>query len=300
MRHRRLGKNGPEVSVLGFGAWPVGGGMGRIDEATAIRTIHCAIDNGITLIDTAQAYRKSEDVIGRALKGGNRERCFLATTVSGGNYTREAMRTAMEESLRALQTDYVDLYQIHGWLGNIPIEEQMGALAELQGEGKARYTGVSNYTDKQLAAALDLHAYISLQPRYNLLHRDSEATVLPFCRDHGIGVLAHSTLAKGLLTGHYRAAHVFPDDDERSRSDQFRGEAFARSIETADKLYELALEKGLSLIQLAVAWVLREEVVTCALVGAKTPEQVLDHLPAADAQLSTEDLQRIDAILGQS
>ena len=300
MQYRRLGKSGPEVSVLGFGAWPVGGGMGRVDEATAVRSIHCAIDNGITLIDTAQAYRGSESVIGRALKGGYRERCFLATKVSGGNYTRAAMRAAMEESLRALQTDYVDLYQIHGWRGDIPIEEQMRALAELQEEGKTRYTGVSNYTQEQIAAALEFHTCNSLQPRYNLLHRDIESAVLPFCREQGIGVLAHSTLAKGMLTGRYRPGHVFPDDDERSGSDRFRGEAFARSIETADQLNELAREKGLSLIQLAVAWVLREAMVTCALVGAKTPEQVLDHLPTVDVQLSTEDLQRIDAILGPS
>ena len=297
MQYRRLGKNGPEVSVLGFGAWPLGGGMGPVDETTAVKTIHCAIDNGITLIDTAQAYRSSESVIGRALKGGFRDRCFLATKVSHGNYARAAMRTAMEESLRALQTDHVDLYQIHGWRGDIPIEEQMGALVELREEGKTRYIGVSNYNEVQLEAALGLHAYDSLQPRYNLLHRDIESAVLPYCRENGIGVLAHSTLAKGLLAGRYRPGHVFPDDDERSRMDRFRGEEFARSIETADKLNEVAREKGLSLIQLAVAWVLREPVVTCALVGAKAPEQVLDHLPAAEAQLSADELERIDAIL---
>ena len=297
MQHRKLGKNGPNVSVIGYGAWPLGGGMGGVDETTAIKTIHCAIDNGITLIDTAQAYRSSESVIGRALKDGYRDRCFLATKVSSGNYSPAAMRTAMEQSLRALQTDHVDLYQIHGWRGDIPIEEQMGALAELQKEGKTRYTGVSNYSKEQLVSALDLHTYHSLQPCYNMSIEMLNPRSSPSAGKNGIGVLAHSTLAKGLLTGRYRPGHKFPDDDERSGSDRFRGEAFARSIETADKLNELAGEKGLSLVQLAVAWVLRDPVVTCALVGAKSPDQILDHLPAADAQLSSEDLERIEGIL---
>jgi aryl-alcohol dehydrogenase-like predicted oxidoreductase len=114
MKFRKLGKHGPEVSVIGLGAWPIGGGMGRVDEDAAIDMLRFAIDNGVTLIDTAQAYRSSEEVIGRALAGGYRERCFLATKASGGSYTQTAMREAMEQSLRALRSDYVDLYQIHG------------------------------------------------------------------------------------------------------------------------------------------------------------------------------------------
>src|SRR5438093_2304125 len=176
MEQRPLGKNGPLVSAIGFGAWPIGGGMGNVDEATAIATVHAALDAGITLIDTAQAYRGSEALIGRALAGGRREKAFLATKVSR-NYTRAGILEAMENSLRALQTDHVDLYQIHGWSAQHPIEESMAAMAELQQDGKTRFIGVSNFNVEQMKAAQAVAPFQSLQPRYNLFDRQIEAEI---------------------------------------------------------------------------------------------------------------------------
>lgn len=200
MEHRQLGKDGPRIPVLGLGAWPIGGGMGQVEEAEAIATIHAAIEHGISLIDTAEAYRTSEATLGKALKNGYRERCFLATKVSH-DYSRQGIRRAMENSLRALQVDYVDLYQIHHWSDRYPLEEMMETMARLQEEGKTRYIGVSNFTAGQMEQALQIARFQANQPPYNMIDRQIEAEDIPFCQEGGIGIIAHSVLAKGLLAG---------------------------------------------------------------------------------------------------
>lgn len=299
MEYRQLGKDGPEVSVLGLGAWPLGGGMGGVEEQVAIDTIQAAIDNGITLIDTAQGYRSSEATLGRALKDGYRERCFLATKVSG-DYSAQGIRSAIDNSLRALGVDQVDLYQIHSHDPRYPIAESMSAMAELQREGKTRYIGVSNYDADQMKEALETVPFSSNQPRYNLFDRDIEAQDIPFCKQHGIGILAHSPLAKGLLTGKYTPGYVFPEDDERSQMERFQGDTFVRYLEKAKALESLAGDKGLSLTQLALAWVLRLPAITCVLVGAKSPAQVEEHLGAVGLKFSDDELTQIDAIISGS
>jgi aryl-alcohol dehydrogenase-like predicted oxidoreductase len=296
MDYRVLGADGPKVPVLGFGAWPIGGGMGAVDEANAIATIHSAIDNGITLIDTAQAYRSSEDIIGKALKGGYRQRCFLATKVSF-SYSREAILSAIDNSLRALQTDHVDLYQIHGWNPAYPIEESMETLAGLQKAGKARYLGVSNFNAAQMAQALQTTPYHSNQVPYNFFQRQIETADIPFCERSGIGILAHSPLAKGLLTGTYAPGYVFPAADERANMPNFQGETFARYLARADQLKQIAAGKGLTLVQMAIAWLLRLPAVTCVLVGAKNPAQVQEHLGAVGVTFAEDELAQIEAIL---
>lgn len=297
MQQRQLGKDGPLVSVLGLGAWPLGGGMGLVDEATAISTIHAAIDNGITLIDTAQAYRTSEVTLGKALQNGYRERCFLATKVSG-DYSPAGIRSAIENSLRDLAVDYVDLYQIHSWKAEYPVEASMATMARLQEEGKIRYIGVSNYNAAQMAQALQSAPVQANQPRYNLFDRGIETEDIPFCARNGIGILAHSPLAKGLLTGKYRANHQFPADDERAKMPRFQGETFARYLAVTDRLQaEVARPKGLTMVQLAIAWQLRLPEITCVLVGAKNVQQVQEHLAAAAVDFSADELARIDQIL---
>ncbi len=296
MEQRQLGTDGPWVSVLGLGAWPLGGGMGRVDEGTAIDTVRAAIDNGITLIDTAQAYQDSEAFLGRALRDGYRARCFLATKASF-DFTPEGIRAAMADSLRALDTDYVDLYQLHRWEESTPVEDQMAALAALQAEGKTRYLGVSNYSAPQMARALKAARFHADQPAYNLFDRHIEAEILPFCREHGIGILAHSPLAKGLLTGKYTADTVFPADDERSWLPAFQGDAFRRALDVAAQLERLARDKGVTLVQFAIAWLLRDPAITCVLVGAKSPAQVEDYLPALDVSFTPGELAEIDAVM---
>jgi aryl-alcohol dehydrogenase-like predicted oxidoreductase len=297
MQQRQLGKEGPLVSVLGLGAWPLGGGMGLVDEATAISTIHAAIDHGITLIDTAQAYRTSEVTLGKALQHGYRERCFLATKVSG-DYSPAGIRSAIENSLRDLAVDYVDLYQIHSWKAEYPVEASMATMVRLQEEGKIRYIGVSNYNAAQMAQARQSAPVQANQPRYNLFDRGIEVEDIPFCAHNGIGILAHSPLAKGLLTGKYRADHHFPADDERSKMPRFQGETFARYLAVTDRLQaEVAQPKGLTMVQLAIAWQLRLPAITCVLVGAKNVQQVQEHLPAATVAFSADELAQIDQIL---
>ncbi len=297
MEQRQLGKDGPMVSVIGFGAWPIGGGMGAVEEQTAMAMVRAAIDSGITLIDTAQAYRSSEAVIGKALKGGYRERCFLATKVSF-DYSRQGILDAMDNSLRALQVDYVDLYQIHGWQPQFPIEESMEAMETLRQQGKTRFIGVSNFNVEQMQQALKTTWFHSLQPRYNMFHRDIENEILPFCEQTGVGILSHSPLAKGLLTGRYAPDHKFPEDDERSRSPRFQGETFRNYLARAERLKkEIAEPRGLSLVQLVIGWQLRHQCITCVLVGAKNPEQVKEHIGAVGWRLTEDELQRIEEIL---
>ncbi len=296
MEYRQLGTDGPQIPVIGLGAWPIGGGMGVVDERNAIDTIHASIDHGITLIDTAQYYRTSESIIGKALQNGWRDRCFIATKVSS-KYSRADIRTAIENSLRALKVDTVDLYQIHSWNPQYPVEESMDEMAKLRQEGKVRYLGVSNYNAEQMQRALQTARFESSQPRYNLFDREIEAEDIPFCEREGIGILAHSPLAKGLLGGKYTVDTTFPPDDERSTFPRFQGETFPRFLKVADRLKEVAADKGLTLVQLAIAWQLRLPAITCVLVGAKSPQQVAEYAGAVGVSFTPDELTRIEAIL---
>jgi aryl-alcohol dehydrogenase-like predicted oxidoreductase len=297
MEQRRLGKDGPLVSVIGFGAWPIGGGMGGVDRKTAVETVRASIDMGITLIDTAQMYRASESIIGEALKGGGwRDRCFLATKVSR-DYSPAGVRAAMEDSLRALEVDYVDLYQVHSWRPQHPIEATMETMAQLQREGKTRYIGVSNFNAAQMQQAMQTAPFHANQPVYNLIDRQIEAEDLPFAAREGVGILAHSVLAKGLLTGKYPPGYIFPPDDERSTFPRFQGESLARYMALAEKLRAIASDIHLTMIELAVAWVLRLPTVTSALIGAKNPAQLEAYLGGVGVTLDDETLARIDAAL---
>lgn len=299
MEYRQLGKDGPQVPVIGLGAWPIGGGMGAVDERNAIDTIHASIDNGITLIDTAQYYRTSEAIIGKALQNGWRDRCFIATKVSG-KYSRTDIRTAIENSLRALKVDTVDLYQIHSWDPQYPVEESLDEMDKLRQEGKVRYLGVSNYNAEQMQRGLQIARFQSNQPRYNLFDREIEAEDIPFCEREGIGILAHSPLAKGLLAGKYTPSTTFPADDERANFPRFQGETFARYLGVAEKLKQIASDKGLTLVQLAIAWQLRLPAITCVLVGAKSPQQIADYTAAVGVTFTPEELTHIDMILQEA
>lgn len=297
MEHRQLGKDGPEIPVVGLGAFPLGGAMGRVEERTAIDTVRAAIDNGITLIDTARGYQTSEETIGKALEDGYRERCFLATKVSG-DFSREGVLSGIESSLKALAVDQVDLYQLHRFDPEVPVEESMAAMARVLDEGKARYIGVCNADVEQMTQAARVAGFQSNQPRYNLFDRRIEGTgVLSFCEREGIGLLTHSTLAKGLLGGRYSRQQAFPADDMRADSEKFQGELLGRFLDAADQLTEVAGDKGLSLVQLSIAWVLRQASITCVLVGARNPAQVEEYAGGAGVTFSADELDRIEEIV---
>jgi aryl-alcohol dehydrogenase-like predicted oxidoreductase len=302
VQQRRLGRDGPSVPVIGFGAWPIGGGMGRIDDRHAISTLHHAFDQGVTLVDTAEAYRTSEELVGRALAtwSGPRERIFVATKVRGDDLSAGHIAEAAERSLRRLGVETIDLLQAHSWDTQHAIDETMQAFERLVTSGKVRYVGVSNFDVPQLEAAWRVWPFQSLQPRYNLLDREAEAAILPYCQQRGIGVLAHSPLAKGLLTGRYQPGHVFAPDDERAQMARFQGDEFSRSVARTAPLSRWAQERGHTLLELAIAWVLSHPAVTVCLCGAKSPEQVDDHVRAASWELSTEDRGELDRLLGSA
>jgi aryl-alcohol dehydrogenase-like predicted oxidoreductase len=274
--------------------------MGEVDREVAVETIRTAIDSGITLLDTAQAYRTSENVVGDALKDGYRERCFLATKVSG-RYSPKDIRSAIENSLKQLDVEYVDLYQVHSWNPAFRIEQTMETMAKLQEEGKTRYIGVSNFNAEQMYQALQTTRFQSSQPRYNLFDREIESVDIPFCGEEGIGILVHSPLAKGLLTGRYAPGHTFPEGDERAQMKRFRGDLFTRYIETAERIRdEVAEPKGISMVQCAIAWILRHPEVTSVLVGAKNADQVKEHVGAAEISFEDDERERIEVILTQA
>lgn len=294
---RTLGAGGPGVPVIGFGAWPIGGGLGAVGKREAIATVRAALEAGITLVDTAQYYRTSEAIIGEALRDGYRKRCFLATKASF-DFSAKGIRAAMENSLRALQVDQVDLYQIHGWNPQYAIEESMEEMRRLQEEGKTRFIGVSNFLPEHMERALKVCPFSSNQVRYSLLFRDIEADTVDFCRKHGIGIIVHSPLAKGLLTGRYTPGSTFPADDERSGFPDFKGELFASHLSKAERLKRIAKARGISLVQLAIAWTARLPVVSCVLVGAKDPGQVAEHVGASGLRLTKAELEQIERALG--
>ena len=288
------------MSVIGLGTWPLGGGMGTMDDQTAIAITRTAIDSGINLIDTAQSYQASEQRLGKALQDGYRERCFLATKVwqeKDNDYSSASIQASMDESLRKLGVDYVDLYQIHHPDPAFPLDQTMAALDRLREQGKTRYIGVSNFWAEHMEEAQKTKNFHTSQPRYNMLDRRAEAEVIPFCERNEIGIMAHSPLAKGLLTGRYRVGHQFPDDDERAHLPRFRGEPFAHYVQVADQLQQVAADKGITLLQMCIAWLLRLPAMTCVLVGAKRAEQLHEHLGAVGVTFSDDELARIETIL---
>ena len=296
METRILGKSDLVVSTVCFGAWPIGGGMGKVDPQKAIKTIHAAIDTGIYYIATAEGYQTSESVIGQALKS-RRDSVILATKLSGPDHSESHIREALENSLFALNTAYIDLYKLHTPQPKWPIENTMNVLNELIGEGKIRHIGLSNFTSEQTHEAMAFGSIVSSQPRYNLLFRQEDPT-LAFCEKSEIGVIPHSVLAKGLLGGSYKPGHIFDSDDERRLFNFFQGDLFQAIYKVTQNLEEWSKNYGRDLIQLAIAWTLANSAITSAIVGMKSVAQVENAAKAATWKLTPTDLTEIDSIIG--
>lgn len=316
MRYRKLGKNGPEISVIGVGCWAMGGGgwaysWGEQDDLESIAAIHAALDAGINFFDTAAVYGlgHSEEVLGKAL-GPRRKEVIVATKCGlvwdeqgrirrNGRY--ESVMREAEASLRRLGTDYIDLYQLH-WpdteSGSTP-EETMRAMEDLVRQGKVRWVGVSNFDVPLLRRALSVRHVDSLQPPYSLFDRAVEPEILPFCRENGIGVVAYSPLASGLLSGRYTEQTTFPPGDWRSRSPMHTGEGLRRNVRRVARLQEMAARTGHTVAQLGVAWVLGNPAVTSAIVGVRRPSHVTDILAAADYVLSEAEWQEAARIVSE-
>jgi aryl-alcohol dehydrogenase-like predicted oxidoreductase len=289
---RKLGQNGPDVTVICLGAWPLGGGFGPVEEVQAIDTIHAALDAGANFIDTAEGYRASESVLGKAL-AGRRDQVILATKLSGA-HSRRHIRAAIENSLRQLRTDYVDLYQIHHPRPQFPIGETMGELVRLQEEGKVRYLGLSNFDVQQTEEAAAHGSITSSQPHYSMLYRGIEQNLLPYCREQGIGVMVYAPLTRGLLTGKFQSDHVFEDGDDRATNPQLSREVREAAVEICRRLTPWARDHGYNMAQLAIAWTLAHPAVTSAICGARTPEQAVENCEAGRWRLSEGEMAEIE------
>jgi aryl-alcohol dehydrogenase-like predicted oxidoreductase len=315
MEHRNLGRTGVKVSPLCLGAMMFGS-WGNPDHDESVRIIHRALDAGINFIDTADVYSRgeSEEIVGKALAGGRRDNVVLATKVHGtmgddpnefGNSRRWIVRE-VENSLRRLKTDWIDLYQIHRPEADTDIDETLGALSDLVHAGKVRYIGSSTFPASQIVEAQwtaerrGRERFVCEQPPYSLLVRAIEADVLPTCRRYGMGVIPWSPLAGGWLSGRYRKGTDVPQSRRAERLParyDMSDPANQRKLDAADALASLADEVGISLIHLALAFVIRHPAVTAAIIGPRTMEQLESQLGAADVQLSDDVLDRIDQIV---
>jgi aryl-alcohol dehydrogenase-like predicted oxidoreductase len=311
MQYVRLGKTEMPVSVLALGTWAFGGEWGAFDEGEAKAAIHAALDKGVTLFDTAQGYGfgVSERLLAGALwERVQREEVIVATKgglrKEGDNLLRDLsaswLRQGVESSLRNLGTDYIDLYQLHWPDLKTPADETAGVLEEMVGEGKIRHVGVSNFSPQQMGE-LARHGRVETdQPPYHMFRREIEKDVLPYCAEHDIGVLAYGPLAHGMLSGRMTAETTFPPDDWRSKSSDFTGERFQRNLAVVARLQQYAENRGITLPQLAVAWVISQPAVHVAIVGARRPAQLDSTLPAAEVSLTEEDREEIDKVLAEA
>ena len=306
MEKRLLGESGLNVSVLGLGCWPLGGGLGweNQDERDSLATIHAALERGINFFDTAEGYNEghSEELLGKALHG-RRDRALIATKILPVNADPATLRAHCEASLRRLQTDYVDLYQVHWPITDCSVEEAFAALRALQAEGKVRAIGVSNYGLQQLTQVLATGTPIaSNQVCYNLLCRAVETGIMPLCREHNIGLIAYMALMQGLLTGKYATADDVPPfrartrHFSRTRPGTRHGEegAEAETFQALARIRRVAEGLGVSMAHLAVAWIIVRSGICCVLVGSRTPAQLDDNVAAAQLKLSPEVIAELD------
>jgi aryl-alcohol dehydrogenase-like predicted oxidoreductase len=308
MRIRRLARTELEISAVGVGTWAIGGGglhwgWGPQDDGASVAAIHRAVELGVNWIDTAPAYGlgcRGERVVGEALAQLS-EKPYVFTKcglypVEGGTEPRlkaQSVREECEMSLRRLGIEAIDLYQIHWPNPDRDIEEAWATLAELKREGKVRHIGVSNFDLGHLKRVAPIAPVETLQPPYSLLFRDVEADVLPYCEREGIGVLAYSPMASGLLAGAMTRERIaaLPPDDFRSHVDFFQEPALTRNLEVAERVKDVGGKHGVSAGAVAVAWTLRHPAVSAAIVGFRRPEQVEAIWPsAAELELEGEDL----------
>jgi aryl-alcohol dehydrogenase-like predicted oxidoreductase len=312
MEYRKLGSSGLRLSEIGFGNWLTHGGT--VENETAIRCVHAALDHGVTFFDTADIYNKgaAESVLGDALRGTKREDVVVATKVfwpMSGNpndrgLSRKHMLESIDNSLERLDMDYVDLYQAHRYDDEVPLEETMRAFEDIVRSGKALYVGVSEWNADQIADALRIademgfDRIVSNQPQYSMLWRVPEAEVMALCRKEGLGQVVWSPLAMGVLTGKYKPGEP-PPKGTRGERGQGLEESYLRdeTLTAVQKLLPIADEVGVSMANLALAWVLHNDNVSAAIIGATRPEQVTENVKASGVSLSEDVMDRIDEAL---
>src|SRR3989475_354576 len=307
MKQRKLGRNGPMVSVMGLGCMGMSDFYGHRDDQESIATIHRALDLGVNLLDTADVYGPftNEELVGRAIRG-RRDQVFLATkfgivrgadpNVHGVNGRPEYVRAACEASLRRLGVDVIDLYYQHRVDLDTPIEDTVGAMADLVREGKVRFLGLSEAGPKTIRRAHAAHPITALQTEYSLWSRDPEDEVLPTCRELGIGFVAYSPLGRGFLTGQIKRFEDLAADDYRRHMPRFQGDNFQRNIELVRRIEAIAAEKRCRPSQLALAWVLAQGEDIVPIFGTKRRAYLEENLAALNVELTARDLKRISEV----
>ncbi|MCL6547451.1 MAG: aldo/keto reductase [Alicyclobacillus sp.] len=308
MEYRALGRSGLRVPVLGLGTNAFGG---RADRQTSIRIIHQALDLGIRFLDTANIYTggRSEEIIGEAI-AGRRQDVILATKAGGAKgedplergSSRWHLQQELEQSLRRLRTDYVDLYQIHTFDPHTPLEETLQALDDFVRQGKVRYIGASNYAAWELMKALsisdrrNLARFVSVQPSYSLADRTVEQELVPLCLDQGVGLIPYYPLAGGILTGKYRTAETAPPGSRLEKEPRFANRLTAERLQLGREVARVAGDLGVSPGALSIAWLLARPAVSTVIAGASRPEQVVENAKALDVRLDDAALEALDRI----
>jgi aryl-alcohol dehydrogenase-like predicted oxidoreductase len=317
MQTKQLGNSELHITPIGFGAWAIGGGgwafgWGAQDDQESIEAIARALDLGVNWIDTAAIYGlgHSEEVVAKALKGrSNRPYIFTKCSMIwdekgeiGRSLKADSVRREVEASLRRLDIETIDLYQIHWPNPDSDIEEGWTTLSKLKDEGKVRYIGVSNFNVEQLKRIQEIAPVTSLQPPYSLVKPDVENEILPFCQENNIGVIVYSPMQSGLLTGKMTPERVanLPDDDWRRNSGEFQEPRLSRNLKLVEVLQDIGKQHDRSPGEVAIAWTLNNPAVTAAIVGARNPKQVEGIIAAGEFRLNQQELDQIGAFLGEN
>ncbi len=306
MKKRKLGSSSLEVTELILGTWAIGGTMwSQYDEKGAIEAIETALDCGINTIDTAPAYGggHAEELIGNIIKG-KRDKIIIATkcglNIEGRyekNLSPEFIQHDLEMSLKRLQTDYIDLYQVHWPVSDVPIGESMAALMKAKDSGKIRHIGVCNFSGKELKDAISCGDVVSYQPNYSLLEREIESDQMKVCVESGVGIISYGSLGAGMLTGKYRELPVFPRNDARYFFYRFfKKDYWPRVKEVVNTVSSIADKRGARPGHVAIAWILSRPAVSAAIVGARSGEQVKDNLGGASLVLSHDEIAELEKI----